>query len=94
MPVFFGLAGLTTNLTALSNTDLLLLTIGLIVIASLGKFGGAFLGGRVGGMSWAESTALGCGMNARGSTEVIIATIGLSMGVLTCISHSRAVCQV
>ena len=82
MPVFFGLAGLTTNLAVLANTDLLLLTIGLIVIASLGKFAGAFLGGRVGGMSWAEAIALGCGMNARGSTEVIVATIGLSMGVL------------
>jgi Kef-type K+ transport system membrane component KefB/nucleotide-binding universal stress UspA family protein len=82
MPVFFGLAGLNTNLAVLANTDLLLLTFGLIVIASLGKFSGAFLGGRLGGMSWAQSLALGCGMNARGSTEVIIATIGLSMGVL------------
>lgn len=82
MPVFFGLAGLTTNLAVLAHTDLLLLTVGLIAIASVGKFGGAFLGGRVGGMTWAESIALGCGMNARGSTEVIVATIGLSMGVL------------
>jgi Kef-type K+ transport system membrane component KefB/nucleotide-binding universal stress UspA family protein len=82
MPVFFGLAGLTTNLAVLANTDLLLLTFGLIVVASLGKFSGAFLGGRLGGMNWTESLALGCGMNARGSTEVIIATIGLSMGVL------------
>jgi len=82
MPVFFGLAGLTTNLTVLASPGVLLLTFGLIVIASLGKFSGAFLGGRVGGMSWAQSLALGCGMNARGSTEVIIATIGLSMGVL------------
>jgi nucleotide-binding universal stress UspA family protein len=30
-----------------------------------------------------ESFALGCGMNARGSTEVIVATIGLSMGALS-----------
>jgi Kef-type K+ transport system membrane component KefB/nucleotide-binding universal stress UspA family protein len=82
MPVFFGLAGLTTNLAVLVNPDLLLLTFGLIAIASLGKFSGALLGGRLGGMTWAESLALGCGMNARGSTEVIIATIGLSMGVL------------
>src|SRR4029077_8539650 len=81
-PVFFGLAGLTTNLAVLANPDLLLLTIGLIVIASLGKFSGAFLGGRLGGMSWAQSLALGCGMNARGSAGVIIATIGLTMGVL------------
>src|SRR6202051_4536228 len=27
--------------------------------------------------------ALACGMNARGSTEVIVATIGLSMGALS-----------
>jgi Kef-type K+ transport system membrane component KefB/nucleotide-binding universal stress UspA family protein len=82
MPVFFGLAGLTTDLTVLARRDLLALTLGLIAIASLGKFAGAFLGGRLGGMTWAESLALGCGMNARGSTEVIVATIGLSMGVL------------
>jgi len=49
MPVFFGLAGLTTDLAVLANTDLLLLTVGLIVIASLGKFSGAVLGGRLGG---------------------------------------------
>ena len=36
-----------------------------------------------GGLTVRESLALGCGMNARGSTEVIIATIGLSMGVLS-----------
>ncbi len=82
MPVFFGMAGLSTNLQVLANPNLLLLTVGLIAIASIGKFGGAFLGGRLGGMNWAEATALGCGMNARGSTEVIVASIGLSMGVL------------
>jgi Kef-type K+ transport system membrane component KefB/nucleotide-binding universal stress UspA family protein len=81
-PVFFGLAGLTTDLTVLARTDLLLLIIGLVAIASLGKFGGALLGARLGGMTSAEALAIGCGMNARGSTEVIIASIGLSMGVL------------
>ena len=54
MPVFFGLAGLTTNLAILAKPILLLATIGLIVIASLGKFSGAFLGGRLGGMTWAS----------------------------------------
>jgi Kef-type K+ transport system membrane component KefB len=82
MPVFFGMAGLHTNLEVLADPRLLLLTAGLIAIASIGKFGGAFLGGLLGGMSRAESLALGCGMNARGSTEVIIASLGLSMGVL------------
>jgi len=82
MPVFFGLSGLSADLTVLKNPALALLALGLIVIASAGKFIGAFVGGKLGGLTRAESLALGCGMNARGSTEVIVATIGLSMGVL------------
>ncbi len=83
MPVFFGMAGLTADLTVLKDPNLLLLTLGFIAIASVGKFGGAFLGGRFGGLTMRESFAVGCGMNARGSSEVIIATIGLSMGALS-----------
>ena len=84
-PVFFGLAGLGTDLSVLRDPSLVWLMLGLIVIASVGKFGGAFIGGRLGGLNFRESLALGCGMNARGQTEVIIATIGLSLGML---SHS------
>ena len=83
MPVFFALAGLSTDMRALAKPELLLLTGGLILLASIGKFSGAFVGGRIGGLSYAESFAVGCGMNARGSTEVIVASIGLSMGALT-----------
>ncbi|MES5482821.1 cation:proton antiporter [Bradyrhizobium sp. INPA03-11B] len=83
MPVFFGLAGLAADLTVLRDPQLLLLTAALILIASIGKFGGAFVGGALGGLTRPESYALASGMNARGSTEVIIATIGLSMGVLS-----------
>jgi Kef-type K+ transport system membrane component KefB/nucleotide-binding universal stress UspA family protein len=83
MPVFFGLAGLNADLTILRSPDLALLAVALIAIASIGKFLGAFIGGTIGGLSRAESLALGCGMNARGSTEVIVATIGLSTGLLS-----------
>jgi Kef-type K+ transport system membrane component KefB/nucleotide-binding universal stress UspA family protein len=82
MPVFFALAGLTTDLAALANREFLVLTAGLIVLASVGKFLGAFLGGRIGGLTYAQSFAVGCGMNARGSTEIIVASIGLSLGAL------------
>ena len=67
----------------LRSPDLALLAVGLIAIASIGKFLGAFIGGTIGGLSRAESLALGCGMNARGSTEVIVATLGLSTGLLS-----------
>ena len=83
MPVFFGIAGLSTDLTVLRDPQLALMALGLIVIASVGKFAGAFIGGEIGGLTRRESLALACGMNARGSTEVIVATIGLSMGALS-----------
>jgi Kef-type K+ transport system membrane component KefB/nucleotide-binding universal stress UspA family protein len=83
MPIFFGLSGLAADLTILKDGRLALLTVGLVVIASIGKFSGAFIGSAIGGLKWRERIALGCAMNARGSTEVIVASIGLSMGALT-----------
>jgi Kef-type K+ transport system membrane component KefB/nucleotide-binding universal stress UspA family protein len=81
-PVFFGIAGLSADLTIFADPQIALLTAGLILIASIGKFGGAFIGAELGGLTRREGFALACGMNARGSTEVIIATVGLSMGAL------------
>ena len=82
MPVFFGMAGLNADLRVLGNPSLLLLALGFIAIASLGKFSGAFIGGAIGGLTWRESVALGWGMNARVSTEVIVASLGLAVGAL------------
>jgi Kef-type K+ transport system membrane component KefB/nucleotide-binding universal stress UspA family protein len=82
-PVFFGAAGLSADLSILADARLALLTALLVAIASVGKFSGAFAGGMLGRLSARESLALASGMNARGSTEVIVATIGLSIGVLS-----------
>lgn len=82
-PIFFAVAGLNIDLTILQSLYLVKLALGFIAIASFGKVVGCFVGGRFGGLSSREATALALGMNARGSTEVIVATIGLSMGVLT-----------
>ena len=83
MPIFFGLSGLAADLTILKNGTLLGFTALLVVVASVGKFSGAFAGAMLGKLSWREGIALGCAMNARGSTEVIVASIGLSMGALS-----------
>jgi len=82
-PVFFGLAGLSADLTILGNGKLAAVTAIIILIASLGKFIGGFIGGKLGGLSFREDLALASGMNARGSTEVIIASVGLSIGALS-----------
>lgn len=81
-PVFFAVAGLGMDLRTLLDPTLALFTLAVIVVASLGKFSGALIGGRLGGLTTRESLALGVGLNGRGSTEVIIASIGLSMGAL------------
>jgi len=83
MPIFFGMSGLSADLTILRDWHIVGLTLLLIAIASIGKFTGAFAGAMLGRLKWREGVALGCAMNARGSTEVIVASIGLSMGALS-----------
>src|SRR5262249_27237078 len=82
-PIFFAVAGLSVDITILRAPSKLILAAVLILIASIGKLGGCFTGGIVGGLSKPEALALAVGMNARGTTEVIIATIGLAIGVLS-----------
>ena len=82
MPVFFGIAGLGANFRILGDPWLLALAAGFIAVASIGKFLGAGLGALFGGLGRKEALALALAMNARGSTEVIVATIGLSLGAL------------
>lgn len=79
-PIFFAFVGLKVNLWTLSGWGLPLLVIG---IAIFGKLAGCYLGGRLGRLSPWESLALGFGMNARGAMELIVAMIGLSLGLLT-----------
>jgi Kef-type K+ transport system membrane component KefB/nucleotide-binding universal stress UspA family protein len=82
-PIFFAVAGLSVDLTILKSFSRLELAVALILIASVGKLGGCLVGGKLGGLTTREAVALAVGMNARGTTEVIIATIGLSIGVLS-----------
>ncbi|HEY5080940.1 MAG TPA: cation:proton antiporter [Bauldia sp.] len=83
MPVFFGLSGVSANLTVLAHPQLALLTLVLIAIATVGKATGAFTGAWFGGLRFPQALALAAGMNARGATEIIVASIGLSIGVLS-----------
>ena len=55
MPIFFGTAGLSADLTILTAPSLAILTCALVLVASVGKFSGAFLGGKLAGMSWKEA---------------------------------------
>nr|WP_196153893.1 cation:proton antiporter [Nocardia bovistercoris] len=81
-PIFFATAGLRMDLSTLVTGPLLLAALVAVFVAVVGKFVGAWIGGASSGLSRRESVALGAGMNARGVIEVVIAMVGLRLGVL------------
>lgn len=83
-PIFFAVAGLKVNIINLFDPTLILITIVVIAIATLGKVVGTYCGARfVGRKDHWTSLSFGAGLNARGAMEIIIATIGLRLGILS-----------
>ena len=82
-PLFFATAGLRMDLTALARPEILTAAGIVLAVAVVTKFAGAYLGARIARMGRWEAVALGAGLNARGAIEVIIAIVGLQLGVLT-----------
>ncbi|MEU9413621.1 cation:proton antiporter [Streptomyces sp. NPDC048281] len=87
-PVFFASAGLRIDLRALARPPVLAAALIVLAVAVIGKFTGAFVGARLSRLSRWEALALGAGMNARGVVEVIVAMVGLRLGVLTTDSYT------
>ncbi|NUT41012.1 MAG: cation:proton antiporter [Thermoactinospora sp.] len=81
-PIFFATAGLRMDLTALARPDVLGFAVLILAVAIVGKFVGAYLGARTSRLDKWEALALGAGMNARGVIEVIVAMVGLRLGVI------------
>jgi Kef-type K+ transport system membrane component KefB/nucleotide-binding universal stress UspA family protein len=83
-PIFFGVAGLKVNVLNLLDPGLLLIAFLVIFVATFGKVVGTYIGARlIGRRDHWTALSFGAGLNARGAMEIIIATIGLSIGVLT-----------
>jgi Kef-type K+ transport system membrane component KefB len=81
LPVFFVIAGLGVNLSKIGLSGLGYLAL-IMVVAVVGKFGGAYYGARFTGVQRRQAGALAALMNTRGLTELVILTIGLSLGIL------------
>lgn len=87
-PLFLASAALRMDLTALRHGDVLLGAIVALFIAVLGKFAGAYIGARASRLTPWEGLALGAGMNARGVVQMVVATVGLRIGVLDTASYT------
>jgi Kef-type K+ transport system membrane component KefB/nucleotide-binding universal stress UspA family protein len=83
LPVFFAVTGLRTNLFSINNPELFVWMILIIGAAIFGKMAGCGLAAKLSGCSTRESLAVGSLMNMRGLTELVILTVGLTLGVLS-----------
>ena len=90
VPFFFAYTGIKVDLTMMRGSALAF-TIAAVVVACLGKIIGGGLGARLGGLPAWEALAVGFGLNARGAMELVIASIGLSVGVLNDATYAMVV---
>ncbi len=83
LPLFFVYTGLRTQIGLLNDPQLWMITIGIILVAVIGKFAGSTLAARFVGQSWKDSLNIGALMNTRGLMELIVLNIGYDLGVLS-----------
>jgi Kef-type K+ transport system membrane component KefB/nucleotide-binding universal stress UspA family protein len=79
-PIFFAYSGLKVDFLALHGVGMLAL---FLAIAVAGKLIGCTAGALSERLNLRESLAVAVGLNARGGMGIIVALIGLSLGVLT-----------
>jgi Kef-type K+ transport system membrane component KefB len=91
IPLFFAVAGLRVDLTELADPTVLSWTIVVCVVAAAAKLVGSYAGARLGGIDGPTSAIAASALNARGALEIVVATVGLSIGILTSASYTTVV---
>ena len=82
VPVFFISIGLSVNARSL-QIGMLWFTLAIILTAIIGKWLGAGIGARLGGLNLRESVQLGAGMVSRGEVGLIVASVGINEGLVS-----------
>jgi Kef-type K+ transport system membrane component KefB len=83
LPSFFAITGTRTQIGLLGSAQDWLVCAAIIVLATLGKFGGSFAAAKLSGIGTRRAAALGILMNTRGLMELIVLNLGLELGVIT-----------
>jgi Kef-type K+ transport system membrane component KefB/nucleotide-binding universal stress UspA family protein len=78
-PVFLGFIGLKFDLWSLGRGYMFFVV---LAVACIAKIVGALMGARWAGLRFWEAMAMAFAMNARGAMGLVVAIIGLSMGML------------
>jgi hypothetical protein len=81
LPVFFVVSGLSVNLSSLGLSGFVELCL-ILLVAIVGKFGGAFAGARLAGVRGRRAGVLATLMNTRGLTGIVVLSVGLQLHIL------------
>ena len=83
LPAFFAFTGMRTRIDLVDGLDAWLICGVIIVVATVGKFGGTFAAARLSGYDAHFAGALATLMNTRGLMELIVLNLGLELGVIS-----------
>ncbi len=83
LPAFFAYTGMKTEIGLMNSWFDWLVCAVIILVATIGKFGGTLVAARFTGHSWRHAAALGTLMNTRGLMGLIVLDIGLDLGVIS-----------
>jgi Kef-type K+ transport system membrane component KefB len=83
LPAFFAYTGMRTEIGLVTGWQAWFICGVIILVATLGKFGGTLVAGRATGLSWRMAASLGVLMNTRGLMELIVLNVGLDLGVIS-----------
>jgi Kef-type K+ transport system membrane component KefB len=83
LPAFFAYTGMRTEIGLVTGWQAWLICGVIILVATLGKFGGTLVAGRATGLPWRMGISLGVLMNTRGLMELIVLNVGLDLGVIS-----------
>lgn len=93
VPIFFINIGLSVNARSL-QLNMIVFALVITFIAIVGKWIGAGLGARWGGLSPREAVQLGAGMISRGEVGLIVAGVGINEGLVSLDEFSAIVAMV
>jgi K+:H+ antiporter len=83
LPAFFAFTGMRTRIDLVTTGTQWLACALVVLVATVGKFGGTLAAGRLTGLGWRDAAALGVLMNTRGLMELIVLNVGLDLGVVS-----------
>ncbi|MBX3423228.1 MAG: cation:proton antiporter [Pirellulaceae bacterium] len=83
LPAFFAVTGMRTEIGLLSNAADWLTCGVIIIVATLGKFGGTVCAAKYYGLDWWSAASLGALMNTRGLMELVVLSVGLDLGIIS-----------